>query len=406
MSLFEAVKIAFEAIVANRLRSILTLLGVIIGVMSVITIISAIDAMTKSFEDQLSSLGPETFIVTKFGIITSDEAWYKALKRKPFTMEDRRALKRGCADCMEVAARAYSRTTVKGGKRSLHRMLIGGGTPDIFGVVDYELEDGRYFTDFENDRRSLVAFVGQTIKEEFFPNSDPIGQELKIKGRKFTIVGLAKKRGAFLGNNQDAFVFIPMNTYIKLFGVPRNNLSLVIKAPSVEKLTDTEDQARAILRARRGVPYNAEDDFSILTADNILSFLSSVTLGARFTLVAISSIALIIGGIVIMNIMMVSVTERTREIGIRKSIGAKQRNIMVQFLFEALILSVGGGIIGTALGIIVAAALGAQISLTVTPSLTAIAAGMFVSTGVGLFFGIYPAMRAARLDPIDALRFE
>jgi putative ABC transport system permease protein len=406
MSIFEALKISFEALIANRLRSVLTLLGIIIGVMSVITIISAIDAMTKSFEDQLSSLGPETFIVTKFGIITSDDDWYKALKRKPFTMEDRRAVKRGCVDCMDVACRAYTRSTVKYEGESLRRMLIGGATPDIFSVVDFDIEDGRYFTDFENDRRSLVAFVGQTIKEEFFPNSDPIGKEIKIKGRKFTIVGIAKKQGAFLGNNQDAFVFIPMNTFIKFFGQPRHNLNLMVRAKSVENLTETQDQVRAILRARRGVPYNAEDDFAILTADNILSFLSSVTLGARFTLVAISSIALVIGGIVIMNIMMVSVTERTREIGIRKSIGAKQRNIMLQFLFEALILSVGGGIIGTALGIIIAAVLGAQISLTVTPSLLAIGAGLFVSTGVGLFFGIYPAMKAAKLDPIDALRFE
>jgi putative ABC transport system permease protein len=229
---------------------------------------------------------------------------------------------------------------------------------------------------------------------------------MKIQGRKFTVIGVAKERGSFLGNNQDNFVLIPLSTMSKMFGRPRRNLDIMIKSSTVEGIDLTQDQVRSILRARRGVGYNEEDDFAILTAENILSFFNTITRAARIALIGISSIALVVGGIVIMNIMMVSVTERTREIGIRKSIGARRSNIMTQFLFEALILSLGGGIIGTALGIGLAAVLGSQISLPVTPSLFAIIAGLSISTGVGVFFGIYPAMKASKLDPITALSFE
>jgi len=191
-----------------------------------------------------------------------------------------------------------------------------------------------------------------------------------------------------------------------MFGSRRSDLSLVIKSSTVEGIYDTEDQVRAILRARRGVRYNDDDDFSILTAENILAFINNITRAARIALIGISSIALVVGGIVIMNIMMVSVTERTREIGIRKSIGARRKSILLQFLFEALILSMGGGIIGTALGIAIAVFLGSQISLPVAPTVFAITAGLSISTGVGVFFGMYPAVKASKLDPIDALRFE
>lgn len=406
MSTIEAIRIALSAIWANRLRSVLTILGVIIGVTSVITIISAVEGLMKSFEDQVSALGPSTFVVTKFGIITSDEDFFKALKRKDLTMEDRRAVEMGCRDCEAVGARAYNRAKVKRGNKGLQRVLIGGATANYIDIVDIEVAEGRSFTESEYERRNQVAFVGPTIVEELLPGIDPLGKTIKINGRNFTIIGVAKKRGSFLGNNQDNFVMIPLSTHIKLFGRPRNNLNLMIKASSIEGLTDTQDQVRAILRARRGVKYNDEDDFSILTAENILAFVNNITQAARIALVAISSIALVVGGIVIMNIMMVSVSERTREIGIRKSIGARRKNILMQFLFEALILSVGGGLIGTALGIVLAIILGSQISLPVSPSLMAIITGITLSTCVGVFFGMYPAMKASKLDPIEALRFE
>jgi putative ABC transport system permease protein len=406
VSIIEALKMALAAVWANRLRSVLTLLGVIIGVTSVITIISAIEAMSQAFEDQVSALGPSTFIVTKFGIITSEEEYFTALKRKDLTMDDMRAVQKGCPDCQEVSARSYTRSDVKRGNKGLRRVIIGGSTANFLDVIDIQLDEGRSFTEAEYNRNNRVAFIGPTIGEELFPGVDPIGKTLKIRGRKFTVIGISKRRGSFLGNNRDNFIMIPLTAYIKVFGKPGRNLDLLIKSTTVEGIFDTQDQVRSILRARRGVDYNDDDDFAILTADNILAFVDNITRVARIALVAISSIALVVGGIVIMNIMMVSVTERTREIGIRKSIGARRKNVLVQFLFEALILSLGGGLIGTATGIGLAIILGGQISLSVQPSIFAIAAGLSISTGVGVFFGIYPAMKAAKMDPIDALRFE
>jgi len=406
VSVFETIRIAFSAVWVNRLRSVLTLLGVIIGVTSVITIISAIEALMAGFEEQISALGPATFIVTKFGIITSDEEFFKALKRKDFTMEDVRAVAAGCQDCEEVAASADRRAKIKRGNKGLRRVLVEGSTANMIDIVDYKIAEGRSFTQSEYERRNQVAFVGPTIVEELLPGLDPIGKTIKINGRSFTIIGVAKSRGSFLGDNQDNFVTIPLSTHIKMFGSRRSDLSLIIKSSTVEGIYDTEDQVRAILRARRGVLYNDDDDFSILTAENILAFINNITRAARIALIGISSIALVVGGIVIMNIMMVSVTERTREIGIRKSIGARRKSILLQFLFEALILSMGGGIIGTALGIGIAAFLGSQISLPVAPTVFAVTAGLSISTGVGVFFGMYPAVKASKLDPIDALRFE
>ena len=406
MSYLEAMRIALAAIWANRLRSVLTLLGVIIGVMSVITIISAIEGLMGSVEKEINTLGPATFIVTKFGIITSEDEFFKALKRKNLTMEDVRAVENSCPDCEQVAADVGARLRIKRGDSGLRSVRVSGVTANLIDIIDFEIGVGRSFTQTEYEHSNQVVFVGPTIVEELFEGVDPIGKTLKIDGRVFSVIGVAKKRGSFMGENQDNFAMIPLTTLFKIYGRHRGTLDITIKSRTVEGLEDTQDQVRAILRARRGVAYNDDDDFAILTAENILTFFDNITRAVRIALIGISSIALVVGGIVIMNIMMVSVTERTREIGIRKSIGARRKSILVQFLFEAVILSVGGGIIGTALGIAAAMILGAQISLPVSPSMFAIFAGISISSGVGIFFGLFPAMKASKLDPIEALRFE
>ena len=406
MASLEALIIAFQALWANRLRSILTIVGVFFGVLSVITIISATEGLMASVEDSLQALGPTTFILTKFGIITSHEGYLDALKRKNLTLEDMRAIEEGCRDCEDVAARAYRFRTVKRDGSSLNNVPMVGATANFIDIIDIEIGEGRFFTEFESERKRQVAFIGPTVAEELFPGVDPIGKILKIGGQKFKVTGIAKKRGSTLGNNQDNFVMLPLSTQTKLFGQPRNNLDLLVKARSVEGIEDTQDQVRAILRARRGVSYYDDDDFSILTADNIMSFVESTTSMFRMIIIGISSIALVIGGIVIMNIMMVSVTERTREIGIRKSIGANRRNILTQFLYETLILTIGGGGLGTATGIAIAIYLGSMIDLAISPTLFSVMMGLVISSGVGLFFGIYPAAKASKLDPIEALRYE
>ncbi len=403
----EAVKIGGQAIWANKLRSSLTIIGVFFGVLSVITIITLMQAMMDGIENSLSALGPSTFIVSKIGIVTSDEDYMDALKRKDITVEDRKAVDIGCLDCESVAARCYRFGSVKRKSESLRNVPILGSTSNFIDVIDFEVEHGRFFTEMEYQHKRQVVFVGPTIIEELFPGVvDPIGKTIKISGKKYKITGIAKERGSTMGNNQDNFVVIPLTTQTKYFGKPRHNLALAVKAKNVEIVGTTQDQVRSILRARRGVDYYDDDDFSILTAANIMAFVENITLLTRVVIGGIASISMVVGGIVIMNIMMVSVSERTREIGIRKSIGAMRRNIINQFLYEALILTLFGGVLGTSAGIGLAAILGKMMSIDVSVTVISVFIGMSISLLVGLFFGIYPAMKAARLDPIEALRFE
>ncbi len=400
------VGIAFSALWANRLRSGLTLLGVIIGVTSVMTIISALEGMMGAIEDDLASLGPSTFIVSKWGIATTEEQVMEMMKRKPLSMDTRRLLEEGCDLCEEICPRAYNRADIKYGSRRLRDVLISGNTYNLVDIVDIEVAQGRFHSPEDDLHRRQVAMIGDQVREEFFSGVDPIGKEIRVGGHKYTVIGVAKKKGSTFGENQDNYITIPFSTFVKQFGQPGQGLRFVIKSVSVERLEDAQDQVRMTLRSQRHVPYDKPDDFSILTADMILQTLNNITRVFRMALIGISSISLVVGGIVVMNIMMVSVTERTREIGIRKSIGAKQKHILLQFLFEALMTTLTGGLIGIVLGYIAANSLVGLMDIDMSPSGFAIIAGVSISTGIGVIFGIYPAMKAARLDPIKALSYE
>ena len=400
-------RIAFDAVISNKLRSILTFLGIMIGVTSVMTIISALEGMMAAVEQDLSALGPTTFFVERFGIVTSEEQFREMARRKPLDLESEELMQQGCEYCDVVSPRSSTRAKVKYGNNALNNVRVHGARSNFLDVVDVESEQGRFHTSEEELYRKRVAFIGDKLRETFFSGVDPLGKEVKIDGQRYVVIGVAKKRGSLFGDeNQDNFVYIPFSTYVKQFGKPSRNLHYVIKAASVEKLQDAMDQVRVILRSQRHVPYDKPDDFSILTADMILDFLNQITRVFRLGLIGISAISLVVGGIVVMNIMMVSVTERTREIGIRKSLGAKQKHILLQFLFEALILTFTGGIVGVVLGFIIAKSLMGMIDMNVSPSMVAIFSGISISTGIGLIFGIYPAMKAARLDPIKALSYE
>lgn len=400
-------KIAFDAIKSSKLRSGLTFLGILIGVTSVMTIISALEGMTNSIENSLSKLGPATFIIQKIGVVTSEKMFWDKIKRKPLNFQSVELLKKGCDLCEKISPRAVKRAGVKYGSQSLGNVFISGTTYDYIDIVDIGVAQGR-FTSYEDDLyHRQVAFIGDLIRETFFPNVDPIGKTIKIGPQKYTVIGVSKKMGSTFGHNQDNFVIIPLSAFTKQFGIPhRRGLNIFVKANSVAVLSEAMDQARSILRAQRHVPYNEKDDFDIVTADSILEILNSFTRIFRFGLIGISSISVVVGGIVVMNIMMVSVTERTREIGIRKSIGAKQKHILLQFLFESLILTLSGGLLGIICGFIIAKILVGLIHMDISPSVIAIVAGLSISTLTGLIFGIYPAMKAARLDPIKALSYE
>jgi putative ABC transport system permease protein len=400
-------RIAGAAVWANKLRSGLTFIGIVFGVTSVMTIISALEGATGAIENQLASLGPSTFIVSKLMSAFSEEEFLEKIKRKPVSIRNAEIVEEDCQLCEKVSPRAFERARVKYGDKYIRRVGVRAGTANIVDIVDFEVAQGRFHS-FEDDLyKRRVVLIGDDLREEFFGGVNPLGKVIKVGTEKYTVIGVAERQGDMFGASQDDFVVIPLSTFIRQFGEPRRRgIQMLVKARSVELLPDAMDEVRVIMRTIRKVPYDKPDDFDMETADSILEMLNTFTRMFRLVMVGISTISLVIGGIVVMNIMMVSVTERTREIGIRKSIGAKRKHILLQFLFESVMLTFSGGVVGIVLGFLIAQALAAQIDMEIEPSMLAITAGLLVSTGIGLIFGIYPAMKAARLDPIKALSYE
>jgi len=282
---------------------------------------------------------------------------------------------------------------------------IAGATANLHQISNIDVEYGRHITELEELHRRQVVFVGWEIVDKLFPNVDPIGKEIKVGGRRFTIVGVAKKRGSFLGQNQDSFVIIPITTFLKVFGT-RRNLDILVKTVDLESMREAQDQARVVLRLRRKVPQDKPDDFAIMTSDTFMQLYRNFTSTAYLVMIGVSSIALLVGGIVIMNIMLVSVTQRTREVGIRKAMGARKRDILWQFLVEAVTIAAVGGIIGILIGTVIAKIVSATTPLPSAVELWSVVLGLLISSSVGIFFGIFPAMKAAKLNPIEALRYE
>jgi len=412
MNFLEGIFIALRSLATNKLRSVLTLIGVIIGVMTVIAITSIIAGMNRYVADQLSAIGSDTFFIDKWGLITSDDEWWEALKRKSITMKDMEAIRDNCSYCDKVGASADTRRRVKHEGDRLEDVRISGVTANLIDIIDIKVGEGegRYISRFEEEHNRAAAFVGWEIKDKLFPSVDPVGKEIKIGNQKFKIVGVAQKRGSFLGQSRDNFVHVPITAFFKHFGRRRYgrqlSVEIVVKSESFESIDDAMDESRAILRARRRVPYDKKDDFGMMTAETLMDLYRQFTSTAYLTMIGISSIALVVGGIVIMNIMLVSVTERTREVGIRKALGARRRDVLWQFLVESVTLALVGGIMGILLGLGAGklVAMNSPLPASVDPFWIVI--GLFLATSVGLAFGVYPAVKAARLDPIEALRYE
>ena len=403
---FSILGMALQAIRANKLRSGLTLLGIIFGMLSVMTIISALEGLMNSIEKEFSRLGPTTFMVSKMMVVMSEEEWLRKVKRKPIDLKAAQIIEESCQNCEKVSPRMFAFRPLKYGARSMRDIAIMGGTSAFIDIVDFEVAQGRFHS-FEDDLyRRQVVFIGDDVRAEFFEGLDPLGKEIKLGQRKYTVIGVAKKAGSFFGESRDDYVIIPFSAFSRQFGQPRRGLNILVKARSVEKLEETMDEVRMILRSKRNVAYNEPDDFDMMTAAGFLDILNNFTKMFRMALVGISSISIVVGGIVVMNIMMVAVTERTREIGIRKAIGAKQKHILLQFLFESLTLTSFGGLVGMVSGYLIAKGLVGLMDMQIEPSTLAIGAGLSISIGTGLIFGIYPAMKAARLDPIKALSYE
>ncbi|MCH7690311.1 MAG: ABC transporter permease [candidate division Zixibacteria bacterium] len=403
---FSIFGIAVNAIRANKLRSSLTLLGIVFGMVSIMTIISALEGMTNSIKAEIGRLGPSTFMVAKMMITTSREDYFKKIKRKSIDLKSADLITNECNLCEKVSPRTFAQARIKYGSEYIRDGRIMAGTYNLIDIIDIEVAQGRFHSMEDDLHRSQVVLIGDGVKEKLFSGIDPIGKTLRVGSKKYTIIGIAKKLGPMFGQERDNFVVMPLSTYGAHFGQTRRGLNIVIKALSVEKLEDAMDEVRLLLRSQRGVAYDEEDDFDMMTADIFLELLNSITRVFRIALIGVSSISIVVGGIVVMNVMMVAVSERTREIGIRKAIGAKRRHILLQFLFESLILTSSGGLVGMVIGHLLAKFLVGMIDMNISPSALAIIAGLSISMGTGLVFGIYPALKAAKLDPIKALSFE
>lgn len=402
----EIIRLALQALWSHKLRSLLTLLGIIIGVSSVIAVVSFVDGLNTYVAERIFNLGADVFIATKAPVvITNMDDWLEAEKRRDLTMEDFRAVEEACTACRWVGATLRRQGEAVFGNNSLKDAFVAGWSYRMPYIYDMEVEWGRFYGPGEDDRSAMVAVVGWDIYEKLIAPRDPIGQEIRIDGGVFEVIGVIEKRGSMLGRSRDNFVMIPLNTYYKRYG-GRQSVYIWGKARREEALPGAMDQTRLVLRARRHLRYDQEDDFALETNESFLAIWAGISSAFFATMIAIASIALLVGGIVIMNMMLASVSERTHEIGIRKSLGARRRDILLQFLLESSMLAFLGGLLGVGFGLSLAFGISALFGLPAAVKVWSIAGGLGVATSVGLFFGVYPANRAARLDPVDALRAE
>jgi putative ABC transport system permease protein len=404
----EAAKIAISSIMAHKLRSFLTLLGVIIGVMVVTAVATVIEGANVYIKEKIATLGTGVFRIQKASLtgFGNFEKFLEAFRKNPdLTLEDLAALRQTVTLAAQIGGQDGGSRQIKFANVSLEGVGVQGVTPNTILLSNVEVVQGRYFTDYDNDNNRDVCFLGSDVADGLFPALDPLGKEIKIGPDTFTVIGVAKKLGSVLGQSQDNYVQLPLTTFIKTFGQRKSStFMIIVRARDGVTVEAVQDQVRVVMRTRHKLDYNQPDDFSIATDEATEQLFGSITGTVAAVAFPVVGITLVIGGIVIMNIMLATVTERTREIGIRKSLGATRRDILVQFLVESAMLSGLGGLIGLMLAIILMTIVGKIAPVPVAIPLWAPAIAIGVSTLVGVFFGLYPANRAARLDPITALR--
>jgi putative ABC transport system permease protein len=404
ITIIETLRLAFDALRAHKLRSFLTLLGVILAVTTLVAVMSVVDGMNAYVADRVANLGANVFIVDRFGIITSQDAWVKAQKRPLIVLEDYERLRDNMKTAKAVAAEDDRRVQVRSGNVKMDDTDVLGVTPNYADVRNINVAQGRFITEADDTHRSEVVFIGADIAKKFFPTVDPIGKTINAETHSYEVVGVAEAIGTAFGRSQDNFVIMPLGTYYKEWHRQTDWLGIFVQAPNGEMMQASEDEARMLMRAWRHLPYDAQDNFAILGSDSIMALWHDLTGNLALVAVMLVSVFLVVGGIVIMNIMLASVTERTREIGIRRSLGARKKHILLQFVTESAVLASAGGLIGISLAYGIVWLGRTLTSIPMETSLSAVLVSLGVSTAVGLFFGIYPAMKAAKLDPIEALR--
>jgi len=409
MNILESMRMALQSLWANKLRSVLTLLGVVIGVAAVIAVVTFISGINGYVSEKIFNLGADVFFASKSpSVITNVDVLMESRKRQRLTVEDYEAIAEACKSCKMVGAAAnVGNGHIKYEMRSSSDSRVRGWTASMAPIYDLDVIAGRSITDADNNSASHVVVIGHDILDNLMPGTDPLGKEIRVDGEVFTVVGVGKKEGKTLGQSRDNWVMMPLNSWQRIYGDRKNSVEIWAKAYGVgSALESAMDEVRVVLRSRRHVAPGRPDNFEVSNNETFLAIWDSLSSTFFVATVALASISLIIGGIVIMNIMLVSVTERTREIGIRKALGARRHDVLMQFLVEAGTMSLTGGIIGIVLGIFVAKTVTLLIGMPSAIKLWAVLAAMVVSSLVGLISGVYPAWKAAALNPIAALRFE
>jgi putative ABC transport system permease protein len=407
IQLREPIFVALETLRAHKMRSFLMLLGMVLSVSTLIMVVSLISGVNLYVANRIANLGSNVFLVVRYPIITDMNELVKAMRRnEPLGWDDYLYMRENAKLAVRVGAQANHLGRTKANGETIEDTSVNGVTANIGDMDVEEPAQGRYITDSDNEHRSQVAVIGSDIADKLFPGSDPIGKELDVDGRPYEIVGIEKPIGTVLGQTRDNYAYIPIETWLKYYANSTTSLSINVQTRGGDWMSRTQEESQMLMRARHHLKPNEPDNFGVLDGGSLVGLFQRITGALAASMIGIVAVFLVIGGVVIMNVMLASVTERTREIGLRKSLGARRSDILLQFLTETAVMSGMGGIMGIVLAYLFAQIVAANTPVPMHVPISAVLISLAVSTAVGVFFGIYPASKAANLNPIEALRQE